>query len=81
MSGFSRAVDLSPLFEDEAFLRAFCGGCPQAPRYFFEDCPACNDIYDERCRRRRVYLIIEGVLEKAQGEIIDTMRAAGCIPS
>lgn len=79
MSGLERAVDLSGLLEEPQFLEAFCGGCPQAPRYFFEDCPTGGDPADERCWRRRAFLIIDEALDKAEELIIDTMRGAGCV--
>ena len=74
-----RAADLSPFLEDSIFLGAFCGGCPLAPKLYFEECPAGGDPRDRDCPRRWCFHEIERIIEGAQTDIVITMREAGCV--
>lgn len=77
---FERVADLSSFLEDPQFLSAFCGGCPQAPKLYFQECIASGDPAQRECPRQRYFLDIEEHLNRAEKEIIATMKSAECIP-
>lgn len=79
MSSFDSATDLTGLLEEPRFMKVFCGGCPYAPKYYFEDCQAGGDPRDDDCYRRRHFLSIEKTLEGAQEDIIIDLKEAGCV--